>query len=96
MERVRDISDEDAIAEGINTDDGDMHCPICEGVGSVSCCVGGGASFDDCPECRTAKGRYGHLWDSLNVKRGYGWDANPWVWVYEFERISREEAKPWL
>ena len=22
----------------------------------------------------------------------YGWDANPWVWAIEFERISREEA----
>jgi len=25
------------------------------------------------------------LWDSLNTKRGYGWEVNPWVWVYEFE-----------
>lgn len=23
----------------------------------------------------------------------YGWDANPWVWVIGFERISREEAE---
>ena len=30
------------------------------------------------------------LWQSIN---GYeSWDANPWVWVVEFERISREEA----
>lgn len=22
----------------------------------------------------------------------YGWNANPWVWVFDFERISKEEA----
>ncbi len=27
-----------------------------------------------------------NLWDSLNAKRGYGWDKNPWVWVIEFKR----------
>ena len=27
------------------------------------------------------------LWDSINAKRGYGWDANPWVWVVEFEKV---------
>jgi len=26
------------------------------------------------------------LWDSINEKRGYGWDSNPWVWVVEFKR----------
>ena len=30
------------------------------------------------------------LWDNLNAKRGYGWDTNPWVWVYEFEKINKE------
>jgi hypothetical protein len=27
------------------------------------------------------------LWDSINKKRGYGWDKNPYVWVVEFEVI---------
>lgn len=35
-----------------------------------------------------AKTRFRELWDSLNAKRGYGWDANPWVWVIEFKRIE--------
>lgn len=29
---------------------------------------------------------YHKLWDSLNAKRSFGWDANPWVWVYTFEK----------
>ena len=28
-----------------------------------------------------------HLWDSINAKRGHGWDANPWVWVIEFKKL---------
>jgi hypothetical protein len=29
------------------------------------------------------------LWQDLNAKRGYGWDTNPWVWVYTFERCEK-------
>lgn len=35
------------------------------------------------------------VWDSTIKKSDlgkYGWDANPWVWVISFERISKEEA----
>ncbi|MCZ6868114.1 MAG: hypothetical protein O7G84_01260 [Gammaproteobacteria bacterium] len=31
---------------------------------------------------------FADLWDSINAKRGYGWEANPWVWVVEFNAID--------
>lgn len=43
----------------------------------------------------SSKDLYSRLWNST-VKPAdlplYGWDANPWVWVIEFERIRKEEA----
>ena len=27
------------------------------------------------------------LWSSINAKRGYSWESNPYVWVYVFKRI---------
>ncbi len=38
------------------------------------------------------KGMYHDLWDSTIKKSDidrYGWDANPWVWVIEFERCEK-------
>ncbi len=31
--------------------------------------------------------RFKNLWDSINSSRGFGWYANPWVWVIEFQRL---------
>ena len=28
------------------------------------------------------------LWDTLNEKRGYGWEVNPWVWVISFKVVK--------
>lgn len=42
------------------------------------------------PYKRNMVGVFSFLWDSINAKRGYGWDANPWVWVVEFERVSHD------
>ena len=67
VERLQDITEEDAITEG-------MSKTLVDGVVFIS-----------------AKGNFHVFWDSLNIKRGYGWDTNPWVWVIEFEKIEREE-----
>lgn len=33
------------------------------------------------------------LWDS-HAPHGYGWDKNPWVWVYSFERVDKPAGWP--
>ena len=32
------------------------------------------------------------LWNSINAKRGYSWESNPWVWVINFVRRSHETS----
>lgn len=31
---------------------------------------------------------YRLLWDSLNAKRGFGWEANPWTWALTFKVLE--------
>lgn len=51
-----------------------------------------GAIFD----LEQAKKSFSALWDSTikpaDLDR-YGWDANPWVWVIEFERFEKPEEE---
>lgn len=42
-----------------------------------------------------AKEQFAWLWESTIKKSDldrYGWDANPWVWVIEFERCEKPEG----
>lgn len=66
VERLQDISEEDAKSEGAN---GEKYR---------------GQGFEHC----IYREAFRTLWESINAKRGYSWDANPWVWVVEFKRIK--------
>jgi len=70
VERVKDITQEDAKAEG------------CEGAYTNK--KGGPA-----PWWYDYREPFSRLWDSINAKRGYSWNSNPWVWVVEFERSDQ-------
>ncbi|MEM8880917.1 MAG: hypothetical protein AAGC82_09980 [Pseudomonadota bacterium] len=40
------------------------------------------------PNARSARDQFQSLWNSLNAKRGYGWDENPWVAATSFHCIQ--------
>lgn len=47
------------------------------------------------PEYGIAKEQFAWLWESTIKKSDldrYGWDANPWVWIIEFERCEKPEG----
>ena len=37
-------------------------------------------------------GEFKKLWNSINKKRGFGWETNCWVWVLEFRRIDNAKT----
>ena len=86
VERLWDIRD--LRAEGIHTSESCDECfAVC-----------GGCDPDNSPVgCDNEIEKFSELWDSTIKKADldrYGWDANPWVWVIEFERCERPEGWP--
>lgn len=50
-----------------------------------------GVEFPDSETAEDAPKRWDNfknLWNSINEKRGYGWDKNQWVWVIEFKKVT--------
>lgn len=82
VERVQDISWQDAIAEGVVP----VSCPCCfRAVNGCTDCMDTGFAENPVDE-------FSMLWDSINSKRGFSWESNPWVWVVDFERIERPQG----
>lgn len=43
------------------------------------------------PYHRNMQTAFSTLWDSINAKRGYPFENNPWVWAIEFKLVSIRE-----
>jgi hypothetical protein len=63
VQRVQEIENKDAVAEGIMVENPDADY------------YGASTAFK-------------HLWDTINAKRGYGWESNPFCWVLTFKRVG--------
>jgi len=84
VQRLQDISEEDAIAEGIaRTIDS-------YGNGPSYCDYFLGENSDMAEWFRSPLDSFQSLWDSINAKRDggkYAWEANPWVVAPTFEIV---------
>jgi hypothetical protein len=74
VERVQDISEEDAGAEGI-AEPAPVHGKWCDPRKGRE----GHWSYRE---------PFSPLWDSINTKPGRSWEDNPWVWIVEFRRVT--------
>ena len=88
VQRLQEISEEDAKAEGVERTNDHKHFPIYRDYMALPK-SGAGA-------LPSARESFGTLWDSINAARGYGWDTNPWVVVVTFSvhRGNIDEVKP--
>lgn len=77
-ERLQEISKEDAIAEGLEIVGTDREFIFYKNYQFQG-------EFHQVP-----RNSFLSLWDSINAKK-HPWESNPWVWVYEFERIEKPE-----
>lgn len=87
-EPLRAISRDDAIAEGLQgiTKDGTLYkygIPDRDGLPGTDDYGWPWSQWDRDPVASFRK-----LWDGINAKRGYGWDTNPKVRVFEFVRVK--------
>jgi hypothetical protein len=81
VERLQDISEEDAEAEGVArlSQASDYWRNYQTHTFGPNC---------DDYTCLSARESYRTLWDSINEERGFGWDTNPWVWVVDFQSAA--------
>ncbi|HCE5825676.1 TPA: hypothetical protein NHK69_002140 [Pseudomonas aeruginosa] len=75
VERLQDITEDQAEAEGVERP---------ENITNVD--VWDGAERELFNAMNQPRARFRRLWSDINGSES--WDANPWVWVIEFERVT--------
>ena len=79
VERLQDVTEDGAKAEGAIDNRGFIHSPENE--------------YDS---IHTAREHFAEIWNSTIKKSDidrYGWNANPWVWIIEFERCEKPKGE---
>lgn len=78
VERLQDISEDDAIAEGIEHLRAGAFGKVWRNYGPIDA---------DVPYYFNPKHSFQSLWESINGPES--WNKNPWVWVVSFEVVSK-------
>lgn len=85
VERLHEITENGALREGAQG----IRCDHA-GLGVYGCTDCMNTGWIEPPQVE-----FMYIWDSTVKKSDidrYGWDANPWVWVIEFERCEKPEG----
>lgn len=90
VERLQEMKPVDVIKEGAYPDCWD--CLNTYGESGSQCCYG---TEEQCSQCDEVMMEWENLWNSTIKKSDidrYGWNANPYVWIIEFERCKKPEG----
>lgn len=80
IERVQEIVESDAKAEGVGLEQTDpTDTPTFDASGA----------YTYCPK-RSHVAGFMSTWDTINNSRGRRWSDNPWVWVLEYKPVERK------
>lgn len=91
VERLQEMKPVDVIKEGAYPDCWD--CLNTYEESGSQCCYG---TEEQCGQCDGVMMEWEKLWNSTIKKSDldrYGWNANPWVWVIEFELCEKPKGE---